>query len=52
MAVVGGLPSGDEASREMGQSSLADLDLALVSTSPHRARAMTGAQTAPRLVLN
>ena len=43
MGLVRGLPSGDEASREMGQSSLADL-LALDATSPHRARAMTGAQ--------
>ena len=56
MAVVGGLPSGDEASREMGQVSRADL-LALNATTPHRgARAMTGAaegaQTSAELMHN
>ena len=35
-----------EASRQMGQGSCADL-LALVGTTPHSARAMTGAQRAP-----
>ena len=35
-----------EASRQMGQGSRADL-LALVGTTPHSARAMTGAQRAP-----
>jgi hypothetical protein len=37
---------GHEASRQMGQGSRADL-LALVGTTPHSARAMTGAQRAP-----
>ena len=38
VADVGSWPSGDEASRQMGQGSRADL-LALVATTPHSARA-------------